>query len=110
MIANENLNFISFTEKQFPKYASIGKPNDYGVSTFDFFNQNVSTTRYSFKTNHKKQVESTDDSENPEVVVVYVVVGIAGGVVILLVCVVFILFKRKSVDDYRLIKLHRSQV
>ena len=103
------LILFSFTEKQFPQYASTGKPNDNDVSTSDLFKKKVSAS-YSFKINHRKQVESTDDSENPDVVVVYVVVGIAGGVVILLVCLIFILFKRKSVDDYRLIKLHRSQV
>ena len=103
------LILFSFTEKQFSEYASTGKPNDYDASASDFFTQNVSTG-YSFKINHRKQVESTDDSENQDVVIVYVVVGIAGGVVILLVCVVFIFFKRKSVNDYRLIKLHRSQV
>ena len=103
------LILFSFAEKQFPQYASTGKRKDYDASTSDFFTQNVSIG-YSFKINHRKQVESTDDSENPDVVVVCVVVGIAGGVVLLLVCVVFILFKRKSVDNYRLIKLHRSQV
>ena len=103
------LILFSFTEKQFPQYVSTGKPYDYDTSTSDFFNQNVSSG-YSFIIGHKKQAESTDDSENPDVVVVYVVVQIAFGVVLLLVCVVFILFKRKSVDDYRQIKLHRSQV
>ena len=92
-----------FTDKEFPEYTSTVRPTDYDVSTSDIQDKNISV-RYSFKISNRKQDISTENSKNPDVFVVYIVVGIAVAVVILLVSIVYIFFKRKTKDDYRLIR------